>query len=268
MFLFSKIVFVVEIYHHGEHYNSGCNENRQNDCAHNQEAAALILAQVRLELVTTLDAGFVDTGSGSVLRSVMNDFFVLVIVTVAFIAPARCAAKIGPFAPVVPELLTVFDVALLFRVTRVGWHHHVGVRQCTRSRSLANHRRVCKHRLHRLQLHLLRLHCAILLLLHHNHHSRLLHGATRLLSHHHSRLLWGTAWLLRSHHHHHPRLLHTVGTWLHLHHHRLARGHHGLLSRGHHGLLARGHHHGLAHAHFHIFCFKRLSSRIVHHNCR
>ena len=58
----------------------------------------------------------------------MNDFFVLVVVTVAFTATASFAANIGPFTPVVPELLAVFDVALLFRVARVGWHYHVGAR--------------------------------------------------------------------------------------------------------------------------------------------
>ena len=41
---------------HGEPYDGKCNENRQNDCAHNQAAAALILTQVLLKLVTALDA--------------------------------------------------------------------------------------------------------------------------------------------------------------------------------------------------------------------
>ena len=201
----------------------------------------------------------------------VNDFFVLVVVTVAFAATAGRTAKICPFAPVIPELLAVLDVALFIRVTRVGWHYHVGARQCTGSRGLANHSRVCKHRLHRLYLHLLRLHGTIRLLLHHNHHLRL-HGAAWLLSHHHARLLRGTAWLLRHHHHHHTGLLCT--TWLHLHHHRLPHGllalrlpchHHrltnGLLTCVHHHRLAHGlltwvHHHRLAHAHFHILLLK------------
>ena len=72
----------------------------------------------------------------------MNDSFVLVVVTVAFAATAFLTANIGPFAPVVPELLAVVDVALLFRVTRVGWHYHVGTRQCTGSRRLSNHSRI------------------------------------------------------------------------------------------------------------------------------
>ena len=79
----------------------------------------------------------------------VNDFFVLVVVTVAFAATAGRTANIFPFAPVVAVLLAVVDVALFFRVTRVGWHYNVD-RQCTGSRSLAKHSRVCKHRLHRL----------------------------------------------------------------------------------------------------------------------
>ena len=145
-----KVVFILKICKLGDRYDDDCKEDRQNDCTHNQEAAALILAQVLFHLVTALDARFVDACSGAVLRSVVNDFFVLVVVTVAFAATAGRTAKICPIALVVPELLAVVDVALLFRVTRVGWHYHVGVRQCTGSRSLANHSRVCKHRLHRL----------------------------------------------------------------------------------------------------------------------
>ena len=57
MFLSSVIkVIILEICHHGDHYDGSCNEDRQNDCTHNQAAAALILDQVLLKLFTALDA--------------------------------------------------------------------------------------------------------------------------------------------------------------------------------------------------------------------
>ena len=58
----------------------------------------------------------------------IDDLFVLVIVTVAFAASAGRTANIVPNTLVVSIFLAVLDVALPFRVTRVSWHYHLGTR--------------------------------------------------------------------------------------------------------------------------------------------